>query len=131
MKAARKSLSCNFSKQVLNQIFFRAGEVCWNKGTSIIISCTTDKRKAPAPKSFLLDTLKTAFQMRNLTQRWKSFNFQSKGRGDLPSLLTDCTPAKKWIAHLSLLWFCQNIQLFWSEPKTTTMKTNLGIKIFW
>ena len=50
--------------QARNQIFFRAGEVSWNSGTSINISSKTQEKKAPQRKIlnfFLLDTLKTAF----------------------------------------------------------------------
>ena len=45
-----------------NLEFFRAGEVFWNKGTSINISSTAHERKDPYGKIFeflLLDTLKT------------------------------------------------------------------------
>ena len=48
------------------------GEVSWNKGTQINISSTTHERKALQRKMleiFLLDTFKTAFQMKNLTHR--------------------------------------------------------------
>ena len=48
--------------------FFRAGKVCWNKGTLIKISSAAQERKAPQRKISefsLLDTFKTAFQIRN------------------------------------------------------------------
>ena len=45
----------------------------WNEGTSINISSTTHQRKTPQEKIlefFLLDSLKTVFQMRHSTHRW-------------------------------------------------------------
>ena len=38
------------SVQARDQEFFRAGEVCWNKDTSINISCTTHKTEAAQGK---------------------------------------------------------------------------------
>ena len=58
--------------QARNQDFFRAGEFSRNQGTSINISSTTHERKGPRRENiwvfFLLETLKTTFKMRNLTQ---------------------------------------------------------------
>ena len=61
---------------------FREGENCWNKGTSINISSTTQKQVPKKKHStfFLLDTLNTAFKMRNLTHRWTKLRFSSKIR---------------------------------------------------
>ena len=45
-----------------NQESFGAGEVSWYRGTSVNVSCTTQKRSAPLGKSlvfFLQDTPKT------------------------------------------------------------------------
>ena len=50
-----------------NQEFFGAGQVSWNRGTSINTSCTTHKRRAPQEKILLFfpeNILKAAFQMR-------------------------------------------------------------------
>ena len=50
--------------QACNQEFFGAGEVSWDRGTLINVSCTTFKRKDPEGNTMLLflqDTLKTAF----------------------------------------------------------------------
>ena len=58
--------------QARDQEFFRAGEVFWNEGTLINILSTTRWRKAPQGKIsefYLLEALKTAFQMRHLTHR--------------------------------------------------------------
>ena len=55
--------------QGCNRKFFRAGDVSWTKGISINILSTTDKSQASQEKSskvFLLDTLTTAFKVRNL-----------------------------------------------------------------
>ena len=52
-------------KQVRNLKFFGAGEVSWNRDSSINISCTTYNRKAPQGKKLLLflqDTLKLHFK---------------------------------------------------------------------
>ena len=60
-----------WTSQARNQEFFRAGEFSRNQGTSINISSTTHERKAPQGKNmsfFLLETLKTTFKIRNLTQ---------------------------------------------------------------
>ena len=59
----RKSLN-ELKYERSSQEFFRAGEVIWNKYTSINISSATHERKAPLGKIrsfFRLDTLKTAF----------------------------------------------------------------------
>ena len=57
----------------------------WNDGTSINILSTTHQEKAPQGKivkTFLLDALKTAFQIqkRHLTQRWVQSGFFPKIR---------------------------------------------------
>ena len=85
--------------QARNQDFFRAGEFSLNQGTSIIISSTTHEKKDPRRENiwgfFLLETLRTTFKMRNLTQdghnqviffsNWDTFfQFLKKGRGDSP-----------------------------------------------
>ena len=60
-----------YASQARKQEFFRAGEFSRNHGTSINISFTTHKRKAAQWKIwafFLVETLKTKFKMRNLTQ---------------------------------------------------------------
>ena len=52
------------AEQARNQEFFGEGEVSWNKGTSINVSSTTYKERAPQGKNlafFLLDNLKTLF----------------------------------------------------------------------
>lgn len=52
------------SDQARDQEFFKAGEFCWNKGTLIIISCTTHEQEVPQGKFsefLLLDILKIAF----------------------------------------------------------------------
>ena len=38
------------STQARDQEFFRTGQVCWNKDTSINISCTTHETEAPQEK---------------------------------------------------------------------------------
>ena len=63
-------LITNISWQARNQEFFRAGEVSWNEGTSINVSCEAHKRKALQRKIFvffLQDALKITFQLRILT----------------------------------------------------------------
>ena len=59
-------------QQAPNQEFFGAGEVSWNEGTSINVSCVTRKRKTPQGiilVFFLQDALKITFQMGILTHR--------------------------------------------------------------
>ena len=77
-------LQCYFLIQARNQKFFKAEEVLWNQGTSITISSKTHERKAllgNLVEFFLQDTVKTTFQMKNLTQRWTQSGpfFQNQG----------------------------------------------------
>ena len=58
--------------QAHNQEFFRAGKASWNEGTSINILPIKHQRKAPQGEIwsfFLLDALKTAFQVRKLSEK--------------------------------------------------------------
>ena len=67
--------------QGLNQEFFRAREVSWNKNTLIKSSFTSNERKAPQGNTsefFLLDTLKASFEMRNLSIVTNLFNVSYK-----------------------------------------------------
>ena len=85
-----------------NKEFCRAGKFFWNNGTSTNISSITHERKAPhgkISKFFLLDTLKTKSEVRNLTCKWSRlshffpktrplFSNFKKGQGDLrPTLV--------------------------------------------
>ena len=86
-----QEINFSFKIQARNKEFFRAGEFSRNQGTSINISSTTHERKAPQGKNmgfFHLETLKTTFKMRNLTQFFQNqgtfFQFLQKGRGDFP-----------------------------------------------
>ena len=45
-----KESQFNVAVQVPNQDIFGAGEVAWNRGTLINVSCTTSKRRAPQGK---------------------------------------------------------------------------------
>ena len=48
----------------ISHVYFRAGQVSWNKGTSIQVSSTAHERQVPRGKIsefVLLDTLKTVF----------------------------------------------------------------------
>ena len=61
-----------YSPQGNNQEFLRVEVVSWNNYILINISSTTHERKALEKNIglFTFDTLKTTFQMRNLTRRW-------------------------------------------------------------
>ena len=53
-----------YDYQARNQKFFRAGEIFWNEGTSINVSCVTHKRKALQRKILVFfpqDSLKITF----------------------------------------------------------------------
>ena len=54
-----------------NQEFFRLEEFSWNQGTSVNISSTIHE-------NFLLETLKSTFQMRNSTQDYHNQGIFSK-----------------------------------------------------
>ena len=85
-------------RQARNQEFFKAGGFSRNQGMSINILSTTHERKAQQGKNmgfFPLETLKTTFKIRNLTQDGHNqgillqnqdtfFQFLKKARGDLP-----------------------------------------------
>ena len=89
---------------------FQGREVFRNKGTSTNISSTTHEKKASQGKTLefiLLDSLKTAFQMRKLTHRWTQagrvfpksgqyFPILKKEHGRLPSPPTSFTP-EYWV----------------------------------
>lgn len=58
--------------QAYNQEFFKAVEVSWNEGTSIIILPTKHQKKTPQGnllRFFFLDALRIAFQMTPSTLR--------------------------------------------------------------
>ena len=88
-------------RQERNQEFFRAGEFSRNQGMSINISSTTHERKAQQGKKlgfFPLETLKTTFKIRSLTQEGHNqgillqnqgtfFQFLKNARRDLPPSL--------------------------------------------
>ena len=64
--------------QARNQEFLRATEVSWNEGTSInILPTTHQKEQGKILEFFLLDALKTEFQMRPLTHRWTQLEYFS------------------------------------------------------
>ena len=60
-----------------NQEFFRLEEFSWNQGTSVNISSTIHE-------NFLLETLKSTFQMRNSTQDYHNQGIFSKIRTFFP-----------------------------------------------
>ena len=71
-----------------NQDFFMAGDVCWDKDTSITISLQQAQER-PHRKHFrnvfLLNTHKTTFQMKNFTYRWtQSGNSSPQNKGIFP-----------------------------------------------
>ena len=86
--------------------FFRVGVVPWNKDTSINISSKTQKEEHALriSESFLVDILKTAFWLRNLTHTWKQSNFcqfSKTGSGGFSPLPLFCR-FWKWILKASL-----------------------------
>ena len=97
-----------FVVQMHNQKLFKASQVSWNQDTPINILSKTHERKVTLGKIlefFLLDTVKTAFQMKTLSQRWTQlepffpklghfFQFPKKARGGrLTSLaIVACLP---------------------------------------
>ena len=88
-------------EQAHNQEFL-VSKVSWNESTSVNILSATHQRKVPQGnilEFFLLDALKTAFQMRHVIHRWKQsgyfypkikapfFNFQKTAGKTLPPCL--------------------------------------------
>ena len=120
--------------QALNQGFFGAEQISWNRDTLINNSCATYIRQAPQGNIFLFflqDTLKTSFQMRIfLTHRCtqtrqfftKSGYFLVKNRRRSPTLLfASC--ARKLIYFLKRGWYRTN---FFFMSMSKCRKTSLS-----
>ena len=81
--------------QMHKQEFFRADEVPWNGSTSINILSTTIKknpRRETFWSFFLLDVLKTAYQIRHVTHRWTQSRYFFPKSGDLFSNFQKIAP---------------------------------------
>ena len=122
MKHIIASFLCKLCKEQAAQPgIFTAGEVSWNMGISIHVSCTAYKRTAPQGGIlvfFLQDSTKTTFLNENLNHRRtrtlffaKSGHLSSifkKGRGDLlPLPLASCVSVEpeKSLGFLSRIKF--------------------------
>ena len=69
----RHGLQYYFPMQARHWKFFQAGEVSWNYGTSIKISSKTHEKRPRRERFwrfFFLNTIKTTFRIKNLTQKW-------------------------------------------------------------
>ena len=99
---------------------FGAEHVSWNSGTSINISCTTHKRRAPPIKIFVFFFSKILFKLylknESLTDAHKQDNFfqnqrifclfSRKDREGFPSHPASCAP--KLIYFLKRGWYSTN-----------------------
>ena len=99
----------NLYFQVHNQKFFKAREVPWNKRTSINISFTTNKRKAPQRnilEFFLLDTFKAALEIGNINHGWTQSGHFFPKSGNLFSMfkkVQGTPPSLPWLVASLIL----------------------------
>ena len=128
--------------QALRKRFFRAGEVSWNKGTSINISLKTDKKRKSSWGNisgfFLLDAPKITFWMEHLILRWAlsrpflqklgTFFDLQKWVGETSPTFPSCAPMSMgkhtsillnipkypWKCWNKLFWLCQDSEYTWS-----------------
>ena len=90
-----------------NKTFFRAEGALRNYGTSINISSKTQEKEVLQGnilEFFFLDTLKTTYQIENLTQKWtqSSFFFENPGTFFLEKRAEEVFPCPPSCAPVSV-----------------------------